>query len=124
MKRTTKQHHVFKMPVTTFEFQYSHIPIYKENRNSVLKKLLVAQEAQKRMESDMSEDTVSVSVMGANFVNESFDYNTINKSTSIEKSMKSNLLKKSLGHKPVSITVGAKDLINNRKSDAGSVITI
>jgi hypothetical protein len=75
------------------------------------------------METEMSEDTISVNVMGANFVNESLDYDAINKSTSTGKSVKNNLLRKTMGHKPVTITIGSKDLVN-KNSEAGSVITI
>jgi hypothetical protein len=94
--------------LTTFEFRC--LPEHKiENRNSVLKKLLVAHEVQRRLESEVSEDTVSVNVMGANFVTESFDYDAINKSASINKNIRDSNLRKTLGRKPVTITIENKD---------------
>ena len=90
----------------------------------MLKKLLVAHEVQRRLESEVSEDTVSVNLMGANFLTESFNYDAINKSASINKNIRDNNLRKTLGRKPVTITIGNKDLLNNKRSEAGSLITI
>ena len=109
--------------MTTFEFRC--LPEHKiENRNSVLKKLLVAHEVQRRLESEVSEDTVSVNLMGANFVTESFDYDSINKSASINKNIRDTDLRKTLGKKPVTIKIENKDLLNKKGSEAGSLITI
>ena len=90
----------------------------------MLKKLLVAHEVQRRLESEVSEDTVSVNVMGANFVTESFDYDAINKSASINKNIRDSDLRKTQCKKPVTITIGSKDLLNNKSCEAGRIITI
>ena len=109
--------------MTTFEFRC--LPEHKiENRNSVLKKLLVAHEVQRRLESEVSEDTVSVNLMGANFVTESFYYDSINKSASINKNIRDSDLRKTLGKKPVTIKIENKELLNKKGSEAGSLITI
>ena len=62
--------------------------------------------------------------MGANFVNESFDYSATNKSISIDKNQRVNSLRKTHGHKPVMIKINNKDFINNRSSEVGSLITV
>ena len=90
----------------------------------MLKKLLVAHEVQRRLESEVSEDTVSVNVMGANFVTESFYCDSINKSASINKNIRDSALRKTLGKKPVTIKIENKDLLNKKGSEAGSLITI
>ena len=62
-----------RVPVTIFEYQSSP-PMKVDNRNSVLKKLLVLQEENKKIDTEISEaeDTFLYNVMDANFVNDSF----------------------------------------------------
>ena len=62
--------------------------------------------------------------MGANFVTESFDYDAINKSTSNNKNIRDSELRKTLGKKPVTITIESKNFLNNKGSEAGPLITI